>query len=147
MTWRLSRRLCAFRSDDSGGTSTISFVLWLPFVMTVFLVFTDMSFVLYKRSDIVRVVEDVNRARAIGQITTDAQTERAVLVALGYDPDALAAAPVPGLSVTTDTTLGVQSTVVRIPMAEIDGFGVFESMAGNFPVIVESRQLIENWEG
>ena len=147
MTWRLlrSHSIRAFQSDDS-GTATISFVLWIPLVLSLLLTFTDLSFILYKRSDLVRIVEDVNRMRAIGTYPTNAAAERGLLTAMGYDPDVLMSAPINGLSVNSTTTAGVLTTVVRVPMSELDAFGVLTGMSGNRPVVIDLRHTIENWE-
>lgn len=148
MIRRLSRShsIRAFRRDER-GTATISFVLWIPFVLTMLLTFTDLTFILYKRSDIVRMVEDTNRMRAIGLYSTNTQAERALLTAMGYNPDALLATPINGLSVDSTTTSGVLATVVQVPMSEIDAFGVLTGMSGNPRVVIDLRHTIENWEG
>lgn len=148
MTWRLLRNHStrAFQNDES-GTATISFVLWIPFVLSLLLTFTDLSFILYKRSDLVRMVEDTNRMRAIGTYKTNAQAERGLLTAMGYNPDTLLATPINGLSVTSTTTAGVLATVVQVPMSELDAFGVLTGMSGNRLVVIDLRHTIENWEG
>lgn len=147
MMWRLLRRqsIQTFQTGETGAV-TIPFVLWLPLVLTLLLSFTDLSFILYKRSDIVRMVEDTNRLRAIGTYTTNAQAERGLLSAMGYDPDTLAAAPIDGLSVRSTTTAGVLKTVVQVPISELDAFGVFTGLSGNRPIVIDLRHTIENWE-
>lgn len=147
MTWRLLRSHSTrrFRTDEQ-GTATISFVLWIPLVLSLLLTFTDLAFILYKRSNIVRMVEDINRLRAIGIYATNTEAERALLTAMGYDPDTLLSAPVNGLSVTSTTTAGVLATVVQVPLSELDAFGVLTGMSGNRQVVIDLRHTIENWE-
>lgn len=141
MRWRLSLRQSVhrFRSRED-GTGTISFVLWLPVVLGILLAFADLSFILFQRSNIVRVVEDANRLRAIGLLNSNDATEASVLAALGYGGGA------PGVFVTSLTAQGVLTTEVTIPIAELDAFGMFAGLAGNPSLRVASYQLIENWE-
>lgn len=132
-----SNRLKRFWAAEQGAV-TIEFMLWFPIVMSLVLTTADVSLILYERSNTVRIVEDAHRLRSTGVLTSDAVTTTHIIRELGdkYTGEA---------SVESAVLSGVQTTVVRLPLNNIDLLGIFTGFVGNPTIAVRSQQFIEDF--
>lgn len=106
-------------SED--GSATVEVVIWLPFIMALFTLMVDASVMFHNHSSVTRMVQDANRAYAVGRYETEVETQTelsARLADLSGDAD-----------VQTTLSNGVINTVVTVPAADLDVIGVFPGMS------------------
>ncbi len=53
---------------DQAGSATIEFLIWLPVLMFFLLLVVDVSFVLFGKSQALRIIQDANRAVSVGAL-------------------------------------------------------------------------------
>ena len=88
------RRARRFLEDDN-GSATIEAVLWLPLFFAIILVVMDASMAFNAQTRAMRIVQDTNRAFAVGRIATLAEAEPMMLARVaGISPGAAAASEV-----------------------------------------------------
>jgi Flp pilus assembly protein TadG len=133
--WRsLDRRL---RAEDGGAT--VEAVLWVPFFILLLALIADASFLFHRQAQMLRAVQDANRAFSTGQLTTtDAVTE--VLIAQ-YRP---LSNKVEAVSVVdTDTVpTGIIRTSLTIPARDVNSIGLIASLS-NLNLTVTSQHYRE----
>lgn len=66
MSPRLKALLKRFRRDER-GSATIEAVLWLPMFVIFFVMIADVSLVFFRQTEVMRVVQDGNRALSVGR--------------------------------------------------------------------------------
>jgi Flp pilus assembly protein TadG len=107
----------------------------VPVMAAMFGLVIDTALVFGGRSQILRVVQDVNRAVSIGLIRDlDEAQERVMNSIVSFAPEAVAETTVDG---------GVISTVVTLPMSDLTATG-FVTAFKDFTVIVSAQHLAEN---
>ncbi len=132
-------RGCAYRihrfAGSESGAATIEAVLWLPVFVFLFAMLADVALVFGGQAQILRVVQDTNRAVSIGRITSADDAEAAIL------------AQITGLTsnATAETTLvsGVIHSSVSVPLADLTAtrlIGAFDSLS----LTVTSQHMAEN---
>ena len=117
----LRRRIAA---DD--GSATVEAVLWIPFFMLLLALIADASFLFHRQAQMLRAVQDANRAFSTGQLdSTDAV--QAILVAqytsLSDDVRAVSVLDtdiVPG---------GIIRTSLSIPARDVNSIGLIASLS------------------
>lgn len=120
------------RSED--GSSTIEFVLWLPILVSLITITADASLILGAKARVLRVVEDANRATAIGRFRTVAETQDYVKANIGtYAAQA---------TVTSVFSGGVVSTTVVIPSKALMAVGFLGYLTG-INVTVTAQHMLE----
>ena len=130
----LRRRIAA---DD--GSATVEAVLWIPFFMLLLALIADASFLFHRQAQMLRAVQDANRAFSTGQLdSTDAV--QAVLVAqytsLSDDVRAVSVLDtdiVPG---------GIIRTSLSIPARDVNSIGLIASLS-NLNLIVTTQHYRE----
>lgn len=123
---------------DQDGSVTVEFVLWFPIVMSLVLAMADVSVILFERSNTLRIVEDAHRMRSIGVLTSDEVTKTHIITKLG-------GAYTGAASVQSSVKAGVQTTVVILPIDNVDMLGIFTGLVGNATIAVRSQQFIEDF--
>ncbi|MDG4647858.1 hypothetical protein P6F26_05335 [Roseibacterium sp. SDUM158017] len=133
-------RLAAFLKGERGGVETISFVLWLPFVMTFFMIVTDATYILFNRSNIVRVIEDGTRLRSVGVFTTNLQTEQLIQAQLRTADGTTFG--------TVDSFVqdGIVHTRVTVPISGIDIFGLIAALSNDASITIWTSRFKEDLE-
>lgn len=121
------------RSED--GSSSIEAVIWLPLFFFLIIFVLDASMMFNAQSRALRVVQDTNRALAVGQIASAAEAETILRERM--------AAIAPSAVVHATITGNIAMTSVAMPIGEISMFDTFERFA-SFEVTASSQQLIEN---
>jgi len=68
------------RLDSEDGSATVEAVLWIPFFLLLLALIADASFLFHRQAEMLRTVQDVNRAFSTGQIHSTTSVEQ-ILVA------------------------------------------------------------------
>ena len=124
----------SFLRSEYGGTS-IEFVLWVPVFFAVLCLIVDATMIFSNRTHALRVIQDANRAFAIGRLTSTTETENYVTTRLRQMS--------PNAAAQTTVSQGVIRTAVTMPSSEIDVLGIFD-VALNFTVGVSAEHMAEN---
>lgn len=122
-----------FRKEES-GSATVEAVLWLPLFVVVFVMIADVSFVFHRQSQMMRIVQDANRAFSVGRLSSEDETETFVT-------DALAGLSGSAVAVTT-LDAGVISTRVQVPVTDLVAVGFFNFLSG-YNIEVSSEHYLE----
>lgn len=104
------------RVMDERGSATIEAVIWVPTFALLLGLIADTSMVFGAQARALRVVQDANRALAVGHFTTTTETQDYVASALSSLS--------PNAEVTTTVTNGVISTVLTMPVADLAATGL-----------------------
>lgn len=122
-----------FRKDEEGA-ATVEAVLWLPAFILFFVMVAEVSFVFHRQSQVLRVVQDGNRALSVGRLASTNDVEDFI------------AARISNLStraqVSSGLADGVISTLVEIPVEDLVAVGMFDFLA-DYDVAIASQQFIE----
>lgn len=119
---------------DERGSATIETVLWMPvYVFFLSLVF-DSSFVFFNKTQVMRAVQDANRAYSVGRLKSLADTETAIRTAV----QALGANP----AVTSTLQNGIVQSTVRVRAGELGGVGVIKRLA-DLEITVSGHHVVE----
>lgn len=128
----LNRIRSMIRQEDGG--STVEAVLWMPFFMLLFSMVVDASLVLGGQAEVLRVVQDTNRAVSLGRYP-DLEDARAHIVS--------EIAPLTtGAVVSVDVVDGIITSVVQIPASDLTATGFFDGFA-NIDIVVRAQHLSE----
>ncbi len=120
---------------DEGATATVEFVLMVPVMVALFGLVIDTALVFGGRSQILRVVQDMNRAVSIGLIRDTTVAEQMIIDSIAsFAPAAIA---------QTTVTSGIISTVVTLPISDLTATGLVTAFK-DFTVIVTAQHLAEN---
>ncbi|WP_417720886.1 TadE/TadG family type IV pilus assembly protein [Salipiger sp.] len=121
-----------FKRED--GSVTVESVIWLPMFLMLLTMMIDVSMVFNRQSEMMRIVQDANRAYSVGRISTSEAAEEFILTAI--------AAFAPTATVSTSFMNGVVRTRLIVPTSDlmpINTIPVFR----NRSVVVETEQLAE----
>jgi Flp pilus assembly protein TadG len=122
-----------FRQDDH-GSATIEAVIWMPIFVLILCLVADAALIFGKQAQVMRVVQDANRAMSIGRImnTADAQT---------YIRQRIATLS-PNATVATVLQSGVIVTTVTMPSSDLTATGLISSFT-SINVRVTAQQMSE----
>jgi Flp pilus assembly protein TadG len=126
--------LATFRTQESGG-STAEFVIWVPMFALVFALVADTAMIFGGQAQVLRVVQDTNRAMSIGRLRTVEEARDMILAGIVNIA--------PHASVTTTVDAGLISSTVLIPVADLTATGLVDSFT-NFNVAVFAQHLAES---
>lgn len=119
------------------GSATIESLLWLPIFIAFFALVADTAMVFNNRSLAIKLVQDTNRARAVGRLETDA-------AARAFLSDRIKAmSPTAKASVVTSPTTRIVTSSLQIPAHEIDAIGLFGRLA-KIDVVVQAQHMMED---
>jgi len=119
---------------DERGSATIEAVLWLPMFVIFFVMIADVSLVFFRQTEVLRVVQDANRALSVGRFSGAAETEEYVKTAI---------APLTTRAqVTTTVNSGVIDTVALVPVEDLVAVGMFNFLNG-YNIAVQSNHYVE----
>lgn len=126
-------------SRQEEGSSTIEAVIWLPVFFGITILVADASMLFNSQAQMLRIVQDANRAYSTGQLldTTDVESYITSRVA-GITNRATIASSV-------DTALvpaGVITTSLAIPADDLDAIGIIAGLTG-FDVSVAAQHYVE----
>ena len=132
--WKLHRPIARGLSDESGA-ATVEFVLWLPVMAAIFGLVVDTSIIFGDQSQILRVVQDVNRAVSIGRVRTSDDAEAMILAAIDHIA--------PNAVVETTLPDGIITSTVTIPVSDLSVTNLID-VFHDFNVTVSAQHLSEN---
>ena len=120
---------------DEEGSFTIESVVWMPIFAILIAVIMNVSLVFFSESQMLRVVQDANRAFSLGRFENELETETYILAELDHM----------GANFTVETTLsgGVITTVLSAPAADLMPLNLMTSAFDSVDVGVFAQQLFE----
>jgi Flp pilus assembly protein TadG len=96
--------------SNTEGAATIEFILWLPLIMFLFGLVADTSMIYSHKAQVLRVVQDANRAMSVGRIREIQDAEDFISTSIeNIAPNAV---------VETQVIGGVISSTVDIPASD-----------------------------
>jgi Flp pilus assembly protein TadG len=122
-----------FRRDER-GSATIEAVLWLPLFVIFFVMIADVSLVFFRQTEVLRVVQDGNRALSVGRLAGAAEVEQFV-------KDRIAPMTTRA-QVTTTVDSGVIDTRALVPVEDLVAVGMFNFLNG-YDIAVQSSHYVE----
>lgn len=128
-----SRKVRSFRRDDT-GSATIEMVMWLPIIMFIFCLIADASLMFGKQAQVLRIVQDANRALSVGRLQSDMDAEAYIAQQIAWMTQ--------NAIITTEVTAGVISSTVEIPAGDMTATG-FISAFRSLTVSVSAQHLSE----
>lgn len=130
----ITSMLAKFRTEESGG-ATAEFVIWIPMFALVFAIVADTALIFGGQAQVLRVVQDTNRAMSIGRLRTVEEAQDMILAGIVNIA--------PHASVTTTVAAGLISSTVLIPVTDLTATGLVDSFT-NFNVAVFAQHLAES---
>ena len=122
-----------FGRDENGG-ATIEAVLWLPLMLSFFVMLLDAAMIFTNHSRAVRIVQDANRAYAVGAFTD-------CTAAASWVQDRVRTIA-PTATAACDRSAGVSTLDVSMPSRELDLSGA-TGVFGGLTVVARSQHFIE----
>lgn len=113
----------------------MEFVLWLPIMAFLFAIVADTAMIFGGQAQVLRVVQDANRAMSIGRVRTIDATQGLILSGI--------ANIAPNASVVTTVSGGLISSTVMIPVTDLTATGLVDSFT-DFEVAVYAQHLAES---
>lgn len=122
-----------FHRDEAAG-ATIETVLWLPVYVFFLTMIFDTSMTFLNKSEILRVMQDANRAYSVGQIRSLGAVEEAIEAGVGRM----------GATATVSSILdaGVIRGEVRVRAGDLRGVGVLRLIA-NIELRMTTQHALE----
>lgn len=131
MRQHLQRRFCR----DESGSSTIEVVLWTPIFVFFLLLVVDASMLFFNQAQVLRIVQDHNRAFAVGRVETLEETEANVRSALAtFSRDA---------EVTSAVQGGFLMTEVSLRAGDLGGVGML-AVFRDLQMRIAAQHLVES---
>jgi Flp pilus assembly protein TadG len=125
------------RAED--GSATVEAVLWIPFFMLLLALIADASFLFHRQAQMLRAVQDANRAFSTGQFTSTDQVRDALIAQ--YAP---LSSHVQAVSLLDTATVpsGIIRTSLSIPARDVNSIGLIASLS-NLNLSVTSQHYRE----
>ena len=130
---RVTSYLCRFRRSTD-GSATVEAVLWLPLFVLFFVMIADVSFAFHRQTQIMRVVQDGNRAFSVGRLEDVAELETYLKTRLSTFTE--------NAEVTSFIDTGTITTQVRVPIEDVVAVGMFNFLS-DYSIGATSHQFIE----
>lgn len=121
--------------NDEEGSATIETVIWIPIFMFILALIINVSIVFFTESQILRVVQDGNRAFSLGRFEKVEEVEEYVLERLSY-LDA-------SLDIETVIASGQITTKLTAPATELMPFRFMSGVFDNVRVGVSAQHIVE----
>lgn len=125
----LSRRL---RREEGGAT--VETVLWMPFFMALFAMVVDVSLVMGGQAEVLRIVQDTNRAVSLGRYQSLEDARQNILTEISQLSS--------HSTVTLEVVNGIITSVVVIPARDLTATGLFDGLA-DVDIVVRAEHLSE----
>lgn len=119
-------------SED--GTVAVDFALWLPVILLTFGIIADTSLIFGTKAQILRVIQDANRAASVGKFRTTAETVAYITTHI--------AGLAPTATITSVVTSGIVSSTVTVPARDLDATGLLVGII-SFTVTISAQHMLE----
>lgn len=131
---KVANHLQGFVKDEDGSYS-IEAVIWMPIFAILLALIMNVSVVFFTESQMMRVVQDGNRAFSLGRLTSVAEVEDYVLTTLAYtDAD---------LSVESTVSDGIIRTQLSAPATDLMPLNFLRDSFSNVRVGFTAQQIVE----
>jgi len=120
---------------DEDGSFAIEAVIWTPIFVIILALMINLSTVFFNESQVLRVVQDANRAYSLGRLETEQETEDYITAQLAYMSSAF--------TVETTKNGGMITTSVSVPAMELMPMNLMTSAYDTLVLNVSGQQLIE----
>ena len=127
-----------FNNED--GSSTVEAVLWMPFFVVLLALIVDASMLFNSQAQMLRVVQDANRAYSTGQFGNPEQVQEYLVTRLAPMSERVSV-PAPVLD-TTEVPSGIIRTTASIPAADLNSIGLITALM-NFDLSVTAQHYRE----
>ncbi len=127
-----------FVKDESGST-TVEAVLWMPFFMGLLALIVDASMLFNSQAQMLRFVQDANRAFSTGQLETTDQVGEILQARLAPLSERVT---VDSLVDTTTVPSGIIRTTTSIPAADLNSIGLITALM-TFDLSVTAQHYVE----
>lgn len=128
------KHLRGFCADEDGSYS-IEAVIWMPIFAILLALIMNVSVVFFTESQMMRVVQDGNRAFSLGRLTSPEEVEDYVIETLAYtDADLL---------VETTVSGGIIRTQLSAPATDLMPLNFLRDSFSNVRVGFTSQQIVE----
>lgn len=121
-----------FRRTD--GAISIEMVIWLPVFAVLIGLVADAALIFAKQAQVLRIVQDANRATSIGRMMSSAETEEFI--------ESRIATISPNATVVTTIQAGVISSTVTMPASDLTATSLVAAFR-SINVSVSSQHLSE----
>lgn len=120
---------------DEEGSFTVEAVIWMPIFAIILALIFNISMIFFTQSQILRVVQDANRAFSLGRLDSTSATENYISSALSYL----------GTTITVNTTLdqGIISTVLNAPAVDLMPMSFMRDQFADIAVTVTAQHIVE----
>lgn len=128
-------RQIAAQARDEEGSATIEAVLWMPILLFLFMLAANACLAFFAHSQMMRVLQDVNRSMSVGRIASASEAEQTVRDMLPDYADEL--------TVETTVSNGIIETVASLPVSAVITFHSLDGWIGSTAITVRSYQYAE----
>ncbi|SFE44363.1 Flp pilus assembly protein TadG [Sulfitobacter brevis] len=132
-----AKPVCRFHRfwGDEDGSYTIESVIWFPIFAILLTFVTNISIVFFNESQILRVMQDGNRAYSLGRLTSAEEVQTYISNNLAY----LQA----GMTIVTETTGGFVTTNLSVPATDLMPLNLMTSAFDSITIAVNAQHIIE----
>ena len=120
---------------DEEGTATIESVIWFPIFVILLTLIMNVSLVFFTESQILRVVQDGNRAFSLGRLDDSTAVEGYILERLSY-LDA-------NITIATTISGGFVMTTVDVPASDLMPLNMMTGAFDGVNMNVSAQQIVE----
>jgi Flp pilus assembly protein TadG len=129
------RKYCHAFCHSENGSATIETIIWMPIFAMLLGLIMNVSMVFFNESQILRIVQDANRAFSLGRLDDAAAVEAYVEDELSY----LNAA----LTVSAQVSGGFITTTLSAPASDLMPFNFMAQAFSSINVGVSAQHIIE----
>lgn len=120
---------------DEAGNATIESVIWLPIFAILLTLIMNISLVFFSESQILRVVQDGNRAFSLGRLDDATAVENYILNRLSY-LDA-------NITIATTISGGFVMTTLKVPASNLMPLNIMTGAFEGVNMNVSAQQIVE----
>ncbi|MEZ5796382.1 MAG: TadE/TadG family type IV pilus assembly protein [Paracoccaceae bacterium] len=130
---RVRSRARGFLRQENGSV-TIEAVLWMPVFVALLCIIAQASIAFGRKAEVLRIVQDANRAMSIGRFREVQETEDYVIARISD--------VAPHATVDTQIFEGAVKTVVQIPASDLVG-NISYGFLGSVTLTVSAEHMLE----
>jgi Flp pilus assembly protein TadG len=121
------------------GSATVEAVLWVPVFILLLALIADASFLFHRQAQMLRAVQDANRAFSTGQLESSDEVRDALIAQYS-----VLSADVQAVSVVDTSSVpgGIIRTSLSIPARDVNSIGLIASLS-NLNLTVTSQHYRE----